>query len=165
MLVHDALPAARSQIDWDWNAVTRLCLRVATRVLGPGSCAEDAAQEAAFQAWRNSADCRSPNAPWPWIAAIARREAVRQRRGPPPLEFDEDSEALAAQHEAQTLLQLDVRRALAQLSEQERVLVHARYWTDLTQEEVAALLQIPAGTVKVRLHRVRARLRRILIDS
>jgi RNA polymerase sigma factor (sigma-70 family) len=164
MLVHDALPAARSQNDWDWNAVTRFCLRVATRVLGPGGCAEDAAQEAALQAWRHAADCRSPDAPWPWLAAIARREAVRQRRGPPPLGLDEGSDAPATRHEPQTLLQLDVRRALAELPEQERALVHARYWADLTQEQVAAALQIPAGTVKVRLHRARARLRPILID-
>lgn len=163
--MHHALPAARSQIDWDWNAVTALCLRVATRVLGPGSASEDAAQEAALQAWRHSADCRSPDAPWPWIAAIARREALRQRPGPTVFGLDEEADAVVAPHEPQTLLQLDVRRALAQLSEQERELVLARYWTDLTQEQVAAVLQIPAGTVKVRLHRVRARLRPILIDS
>lgn len=165
MLVRDDSPGAAPQTEWDWDAVTRLCLRVATRVLGPGSAAEDAAQEAAFQAWRHCADCRSPEAPLPWIAAIAQREALRQRRGPPALGLDEETDAVVAPHEPQTLLQLDVRRALAQLSEQERALVLARYWTDLTQEQVAAVLQIPVGTVKVRLHRVRARLRPILLDS
>lgn len=165
MLVRHDPPVAGSETAWDWEAVTRLCLRVATRVLGPGSGAEDAAQEAAFQAWRHCADCRNPEAPWPWIVAIAQREALRERRGPPALGLDEDSEACVVPHEPQTLLQLDVRRALAQLSEQERALVLARYWTDLTQEQVATLLQIPAGTVKVRLHRVRARLRPILLDS
>lgn len=151
----------RNAADWDWRAVSRLCLQVATRVLGPGSTAEDAAQEAAIVAWRQRTDCESPDAPWPWISVIARREALRQRVNPALVELDEEAfEAPPEEH--QTLLRLDVRRAIAGLSEHDRTLVLARYWNDLTQEQVAAALQIPAGTVKVRLHRLRERLRPIL---
>jgi RNA polymerase sigma-70 factor (ECF subfamily) len=39
-----------------------------------------------------------------------------------------------------------------------------RYGEDLTQESVARRLGIPEGTVKVRLHRLRARLRVALED-
>lgn len=154
-------PLTGSGFDWDWRDVSRICLQVATRILGPGSTAEDAAQEAAFEAWRHRGDCRSPEAPRPWIAVIARREALRQRPNSALVALDEDAE-VAAPHEPQTLLRLDVRRALADLTEHERELAIARYWTDLTQEQVAAALQIPAGTVKVRLHRLRERLRPIL---
>jgi RNA polymerase sigma-70 factor (ECF subfamily) len=112
-------------------------------------------------AWRHRTDCQSPDAPWPWIAVIARREALRQRAGAVPVELDEDAFA-APPEEHQTLLRLDVRRAIAGLSDHDRALVLARYWNDLTQEQVAAALQIPAGTVKVRLHRLRERLRPIL---
>jgi RNA polymerase sigma-70 factor (ECF subfamily) len=151
----------RNGVDWDWLDVSRFCLRVATRILGPGSTAEDAAQEAAIVAWRNRTDCRSPEAPWPWIAVIARREALRQCAGASPVALEEDAVAVAPE-ESQTVLRLDVRHALADLSEHERALVLARYWNDLTQEQVAAALQIPAGTVKIRLHRLRERLRPIL---
>jgi RNA polymerase sigma-70 factor (ECF subfamily) len=37
-----------------------------------------------------------------------------------------------------------------------------RYWADLTQPEVARLTKLPEGTVKVRLHRARQRLRAAL---
>ena len=147
--------------EWDWRAVSRLCLQVSTRILGPGSTAEDAAQEAAMVAWRHRTDCRSPEEPWPWIAVIARREALRQQPGQSSVELEEDA-ATAPSEEHETLLRLDVRRALAGLAEHDRALVLARYWNDLTQEQVAAALQIPAGTVKVRLHRLRERLRPIL---
>ena len=112
-------------------------------------------------AWRHRTDCQSPDAPWPWIAVIARREALRQRPNPAQVELDEDAFA-APPEEHQTLLRLDVRRAIAGLSDHDRALVLARYWNDLTQEQVASALQIPAGTVKVRLHRLRERLRPIL---
>jgi RNA polymerase sigma factor (sigma-70 family) len=35
-------------------------------------------------------------------------------------------------------------------------------WEGLGPEEVGRLLQVPAGTIRVRLHRARARLRRLL---
>lgn len=152
----------RNVVEWDWRAVTRLCLQVATRVLGPGSTAEDAAQEAAMVAWRHRTDCQSPEAPWPWIAMIARREALRQRVAPTQVELDDEALAASPEEHQALLLRLDVRSAIAGLSEHDRALVLARYWNDLTQEQVAAVLQIPAGTVKVRLHRLREHLRPIL---
>jgi RNA polymerase sigma-70 factor (ECF subfamily) len=39
-----------------------------------------------------------------------------------------------------------------------------RYGEDLTQAEVARRLGVPEGTVKVRLHRARRRLRGLLAD-
>jgi RNA polymerase sigma-70 factor (ECF subfamily) len=38
------------------------------------------------------------------------------------------------------------------------VLLALRYEGDLTQEHVARIMGLPEGTVKVRLHRLRARL-------
>lgn len=55
-------------------------------------------------------------------------------------------------------LRLDVRSALRRLSTEDRVLLALRYDGDLTQEHVAKLMGMPEGTVKVRLHRLRARL-------
>jgi RNA polymerase sigma-70 factor (ECF subfamily) len=56
----------------------------------------------------------------------------------------------------------DVRAAVRTLDESERLLVLLRYWADLTQPEVARLTKLPEGTVKVRLHRARQRLRAAL---
>ena len=149
---------------WDWGWVRTTCWEEARRVLGPGTAADDAAQEAAIKAWRHHASCRTPEHPRPWLAAIARREAYRLR-GPPSAEsLETAAEPQVPATDARVAVIVDVRRALADLSEGDRRLLLARYWADLTQHEVADLLGMPDGTAKVRLHRLRARLRLTLSD-
>ena len=53
---------------------------------------------------------------------------------------------------------LDVERLLARLPEAQREVVALRYLHDLSEDEVATLLDIPRGTVKSRLHHAIARL-------
>ncbi len=150
---------------WDWQAVHRVCLRTTRRVLRCDAAAEDAAQEAMLLIWRHQMSCRTPERPWGWIAAIAHREAVRATRQPSPEVLNDADAPAAPWDESEHLGQLDLHRALAQLAPAERALLAARYWADLTQEQVAHQLGLPAGTVKVRLHRLRARLRPLLIES
>ena len=59
-----------------------------------------------------------------------------------------------------TVERADLHAALDRLGERDRQLVRLRYDEDLTQTAIAHRLGIPEGTVKVRLHRVRAKLRR-----
>jgi RNA polymerase sigma-70 factor (ECF subfamily) len=59
-------------------------------------------------------------------------------------------------------LRVDLERAMSGLSDDDRILLDLRYNQDLTQEAVADRLSIPEGTVKVRLHRLRHRLRETL---
>src|SRR5690242_9660887 len=68
--------------DWDWAAVRATCWREARRVLGASAAAEDVAQDAVLKAWRQRASCRSPEHPLAWVAAIARREALRAVAAP-----------------------------------------------------------------------------------
>jgi RNA polymerase sigma-70 factor (ECF subfamily) len=150
---------------WDWGWVRATCWEEARRVLGPGAAADDAAQEAAIKAWRHHASCRTPEQPRPWLAAIARREAFRLR-GPPSAEsLETAAEPYVPAADARVALAVDVRRALAELSDGDRRLLLARYWADLTQHEAANLLGMPDGTAKVRLHRLRARLRPTLREQ
>lgn len=51
---------------------------------------------------------------------------------------------------------------LALLSDDERRILLLRYDADLTQPAIAAVLGIPEGTVKVRLHRARGKLRTLV---
>jgi RNA polymerase sigma-70 factor (ECF subfamily) len=139
-----------------------VCLREARRVLGRTPDAEDAAQEAALRAWRNRGSCHG--ARQAWLATIGRREALRLAGARAPLPVEHRPEPAVPSHEADLLEALDVRRALAALAPRERALVLGRYWTDLTQAQLAAALDMPEGTAKVRLHRARADLRRALSD-
>ena len=134
----------------------RLALKETRGVLGPGPDAEDAAQEAAIRAWRRRATCR--DAPGAWIRAIAHNEALRvigRRRDEAPLEAAGEGQCLG--HAGSDLR--DVRAAIGALDHGDRLLLLLRYWGDLTQPEVARATSLPEGTVKVRLHRARQRLR------
>ena len=53
---------------------------------------------------------------------------------------------------------IDIARLLARLPEAQRAVVELRYLHDLSEDEVALLLDIPKGTVKSRLHHAIARL-------
>jgi RNA polymerase sigma-70 factor (ECF subfamily) len=99
------------------------------------------------------------------VAAIARREAYRLRGPPRAQSLETAAEPSAPAADAHVALAVDVRRALAELSEGDRRLLLARYWADLTQREVADLLGMPDGTAKVRLHRLRARLRPTFLEE
>jgi RNA polymerase sigma-70 factor (ECF subfamily) len=146
----------RTHHTWDWSSVHELALRETRAILGRGPDAEDAAQEAAMRAWRRRATCR--DAPGPWIRAIARNEALRVagcRRDEAPLEALPELVSDATGEVAPR----DVRAAVGALDHDDRVLLLLRYWGDLTQPEVAHATSLPEGTVKVRLHRARQRLR------
>jgi RNA polymerase sigma-70 factor (ECF subfamily) len=65
---------------------------------------------------------------------------------------------------AGTALRLTMQEALRALGDGDRSLLSLRYGEDLTQGEVARRLGVPEGTVKVRLHRARHRLRRLLAE-
>ena len=144
----------RTHQRWDWNCVHRLALGEARRILGVGPDAEDAAQDATIRAWRRRGTCR--DAPGPWVRAIARNEALRtagRRRDEAPLEA---ADGLATDAPPEPY---DVRVAVRALEEPDRLLLLLRYWADLTQPELARVTSLPEGTVKVRLHRARQRLR------
>ena len=144
------------QHSWDWTDVHRLALREACAILGRGPDAEDAAQETAIRAWRRRATCRE--APAAWIRAIARNEALRavgRRRDEESLDTVGELHGRApAGAESQ-----DVRAAVGALERSDQLLLLLRYWADLTQPDVARAAAMPEGTVKVRLHRARQRLR------
>jgi len=147
---------------WHWDEARRICLRIAYRYSNNPSEAEDIAQDALLRAWRKRSTLREASARKQWLATIVRNEAFRQHAKPRPspvstLENDQgvdDERVLAAVEQA------DLHAALKRLNDRERQLVRLRYDEDLTQEAIARRLSIPEGTVKVRLHRVRAKLRR-----
>ncbi|GII79562.1 DNA-directed RNA polymerase sigma-70 factor [Sphaerisporangium rufum] len=105
----------------------------------------------------------------PWLYGIAtnlvsqHRRAERRRvrlmaRVPadPPPEFDERS----ADRVTAEQLQPRLAQVLARLSAGERDLLLLVAWAELSYEDAAAALGVPVGTVRSRLHRVRAKVRR-----
>jgi len=157
-------PPRPDRLEWDWAAVRTICLREARRVLGATADAEDAAQEAAMRAWRRRAACRTADRREAWLTTIARREALRICTARRPVPVEAPPERTGPAHDADAHERLDVRQALARLAPRDRSLLFARYWADLTQDQLAGALGLPEGTAKVRLHRARAQLRGLLSD-
>ena len=156
----------RDAHDWDWARISALCLREARRVLGStSSAAEDAAQEAVLRAWRHRAKCRNPEHPEPWIAGIARREALRamSRRTELPLDHHPDV-ADPRQDLSDFADRLAVRRALVVVDGKDRQLLVGHYWQDLSNAELATQLGLAEVTVRVRLHRLRRMLRQKMVE-
>jgi RNA polymerase sigma-70 factor, ECF subfamily len=151
--------------DWDWSGVRAQCLREAEGVLGASGPAEDAAQEAAVRAWRRRDTCLTPDRPEPWVATIARNEALRLARPPRTDPLEEAAEPAEESHEDDVLGQADIERAIARLPGLDRQLVRGRYWDDLEYRQLARLLHISEGTARVRLHRALARMRRQLVET
>ncbi|MCO5969160.1 RNA polymerase sigma factor [Actinoallomurus soli] len=160
-------PERFSQVfDRHWDAIHRYVVRR----LGP-EVAEDVSAETfivAFRA-RGRYDLTRPDAR-PWLFGIAtnligeHRRAERRRQRAlaqanaewTAVPFDEGSDArVTAQR-----LGPRIAAALTRLSAAERDLLLLIAWADLTYEEAAQALDLPLGTVRSRLHRVRGKLRR-----
>lgn len=148
--------------------------REARRYLLAAHDVDDAVQEALMRAWRRRASCRGEDR-LPWMRQIARNEALRlldRRRTRSERELLDDDTYLsnvrdeAAEEATEDLLRrLQVGAVIGRLSVDDRRLLALRYAKDLSQPEVARMLGIPEGTVKVRLHRLRGRLRKELETS
>jgi RNA polymerase sigma-70 factor, ECF subfamily len=162
------MPPGRPGREWNWTHVRELCLRETRRILGPTSAADDAAQEAVIRAWRRRGRCKTPAAPGPWIAAIARNEALRiVARRPEPESLDQAISELFDDpfRELDLAALLDLRRALMAMNRQDRRLLVGRYWQDLENSELAEQLGVAEATVRVRLHRLKIQLRKTLVEA
>jgi RNA polymerase sigma-70 factor (ECF subfamily) len=101
-----------------------------------------------------------------WVRRIARNEALRklaQRARVKDLYTEAPDELLdgvpADQDVSQLAEIIDLREAIAELAPRDALLLRLRYERDLTQPRLARLAGMPEGTVKIRLHRIRGRLR------
>jgi RNA polymerase sigma-70 factor (ECF subfamily) len=97
----------------------------------------------------------------------SRRLLARRRRREQATDADPASCAPELEDDefASATTRLAVEQALARLEAGDQRVLRLRYRDDLTQADVARRLGVPEGTVKVRLHRARGRLRMLLEDG
>lgn len=140
---------------------------MAYRYASNPSEAEDIAQDALLRAWRRRSTLRDGDRRNQWLATIVRNEAFRQhaRVRPDPIATIESQEGADDERVVATVERADLHAALNRLPEKDRQLLHLRYDEDLTQAAIARRLGIPEGTVKVRLHRARDKLRRAFVPQ
>jgi RNA polymerase sigma-70 factor (ECF subfamily) len=138
--------------------------RLAAVLCGSGD-ADEVAQDAFVKAWYGLASFRGDSPFRPWLLRIVANEASNHRRAAGrragyELRFATDRAAApgeAAPSPEAAVLVSEARRslvaALADLAEGERDVVACRHLLGLTEQETAAVLALPRGTVKSRASR------------
>ena len=149
-------------------------IRVAYVVSGGSQdIADDAVQSAWSVAWRKLGSLRDPDRLKPWLVSVAANEArqlCRHERVGAVVQIDvgkgdRDVTDPTAPDPAERAAGMDLEGALRHLSADERALLALRYEAGLDSREIAAVVGRPAATVRWRLSRLRARLRKELSDD
>ncbi len=144
-------------------------LDLASSLVQDGSLAEDVVQEAFVAALLRLDELRDPHAFPGWLRQIVRTQAnrVTRRRREAQLRMEE-AEACAIvptnSAEAQDLRE-HVRGAVRGLPQAMRDATELFYLEGRSCSEISAMLDIPHGTVKRRLHDARVRLRDVLLET
>ena len=143
------------------EALLPIGFRLAFAMLRKRDDAEDVVQEAAMKAWQKRRTFRAGAEPRPWFLAIVVNECRmihrrRLRNSIEPLD-PEQATSPVARLGIEEVDQL--RRALARLGREDRLVLVLRYYLDLPNEEVGRTLGISAATARVRVHRAIQRLR------
>lgn len=140
-------------------------------ILGNFQSAEDAAQEAFFEAYRSLDKLREPAAFPGWFRRIVYKQCDRITRKKSfsfvaldavEDRFFQDGEQASALEQEE--LKDRVFTALESLPEHERAATMLYYISGYSQDEVAQFLDVPVTTVKKRLFSARKRLREMLMD-
>ena len=147
----------------------------AYRLTGSATDAEDLLQELLLKLFRQFSQWRELNQPMPWLKRVLYNLHVDQCRkrsrthGANPHTLEEGTiedlvapEATPAQQAEGDQRQLRILQALAELGAEQRALVTLHLIEGHTLEAVSAILAVPLGTLKSRLHRCKAQLKRSL---
>jgi RNA polymerase sigma-70 factor (ECF subfamily) len=144
-------------------AVYTFCVRI----LNNADEAQDVAQETFLKAWRHLGRFDTKKSFRTWLFAIAKNtatDALRKRRSVSfsalqktdrDDSFEDtlaDTEPLPEELFARASLARDVQQALQQLPPRDRMILSLRYEEELSFEDIADVMEIPANTIRS-LHR------------
>ena len=145
------------------DATARLILR-------DPDLAQDAVQETLIRAWRGLPGLRDPASFNHWLHSLVVRACIdlirRRKRRVIEVDVDPIFESPTLDDTGRIADRDQLDRALARLEPDARAVVVLHFYLDLPLPQVAAMLGIPVGTAKSRLHRSLGMLRSsIAIDE
>jgi RNA polymerase sigma-70 factor (ECF subfamily) len=155
----------------------RAARRVASAALAAGGEADDVVQDACVAAWQKLGELADPHAFRPWLLRITWRKALDRRRSlrrvlTRLLPGDEGDAALdaapaAADDPERQAIAGELDRAIAAAIRSLPLRLRDPFLLATAQQhrydEIAAMLQLPVGTVKWRVFEARRRLREKLV--
>ena len=133
--------------------------RIALRILGNPTDAEDVMQDSLLQAWQALPELRDRRLFSTWLYRIVTNRclnAIRSRRATELLPNEIEDETRRPNHVTEARRQLQtLRRAIMRLTPEQRVPFVLRELEGLSYEEIAEVLGTTVPAVKGRLHRAR----------
>lgn len=132
--------------------------------------AEDVLQQVFLDVWR-AADTYDPERAGllTWIMSIARNRAIDHQRKRVPLPSGDlltEGEGGIEIDSAEALAERwSVAGFLSKLHPQEREVLRLRFYEDLSQTEIASRMDMPLGTVKMRMAGGLSRLREMMVEA
>ncbi|MCK9903209.1 sigma-70 family RNA polymerase sigma factor [Frankia sp. Cpl3] len=153
------------------SAVGPRLLAFLARRIDPPADAADLLAEVLMTAWRRVADLPSDgDAAAAWLFGIARHTLANHRRGQTRRAALADRlrthlATVIPAYDALPEQAVEIRAALAQLTEADQAVLTLACWDDLTADEIAEILRITPSAVRQRLRRARERLRQELAVS
>ena len=146
----------------------RLFYAIAFQILGDAHEAEDAVQSAVCKGWSSLGELNDPEAIVGWVAKITRHAAidVRRKKRERATEDEElasmdpgvDDAPLAEQADERAVM----RGLIAQLPDNQAIVVTMRFYQDMDGPAIARKLGMTDNAVRVRLHRGLERLEQLL---
>jgi RNA polymerase sigma-70 factor (ECF subfamily) len=135
-----------------------------TGVLGRREDAEELAQEAFLVAWQRIRSLREPARVSAWIYRIAGRLAGKRAKALRPLPLANDPPARDRETTEDPRL-ISLLAAVARLSQPHRDVISRKHFAGYQGDEIARQLGVAPGTVRSRLSRAYAELRRMLAEQ
>jgi len=154
-----------------YDEVSPVVFGTTLKVLRNQAMAEEVTQDVFLELWKQAPNYdRSKGSPKAWAATVAHRRAVDRVRSEESSRARDEADArlapadhdVVADQVATNLDQQHVLDALAQLSEPQREALSLAYYGGRTYREVAALLDVPEGTIKTRIRDGLIRLRDLM---
>jgi RNA polymerase sigma-70 factor (ECF subfamily) len=152
---------------------SRAAYSLAYRMMGERQAAEDLVQEAFLKLWRAAGGYRAERGNVrSWLLAIVHNRAIDQiRSSASRRRMQEKVEASAPRFEASEAFaeswrnaqREQVREALKSLPEEQLEVLELAYFDGYTRKEIAALLDLPLGTVKGRMRLGLKKMRGLLL--
>ena len=146
--------------DFEWvvNTYSPMLLRVAFLYLRNTAEAEDVAQEVLLRYWQKkpSFDTEAARKSWLYKTAANRcKDRLRSHWFSKRVEMTQELSYLPQEESEllQCLMQLDTRY---------RIPLHLHYYENYSIKEIGCILNIPAATVGTRIHRGKAKLKKML---
>jgi RNA polymerase sigma-70 factor, ECF subfamily len=160
-------------IEMLYDRYSGLAYTLAFRVLNDAGAAEDVVQEAFLSVWRRASTYRSDRGSLrTWVCSIVHHRALdrlRGRAGGARRDVALEHAPMAVTSVSDTwdkvadVLERDtVRRALDQLSVEQRETIELAYFGGYSQTEISDLMRVPLGTVKGRTRLALRKLRGVL---